>query len=57
MATRTYISIVTNTLIDNLRDWRSYPTQMKRNEKKARAVLIADKIDFKVKNCNRQRRH
>ena len=24
------------------------------NEKKARAVLIADKIDFKVKNCNRQ---
>ena len=57
MAIRTYISIVTNTLIDNLRDWRSYPIQMKRNEKKARAVLIADKIDFKVKNCNRQRRH
>ena len=27
------------------------------NQKKARAVLISDKIDFKVKNCKRQRRH
>ena len=27
------------------------------NQKKARAGLISDKIDFKVKNCKRQRRH
>ena len=27
------------------------------NQTKARAVLISDKIDFKVKNCKRQRRH